>query len=162
MTSGLNKTSPYNNFMRSTAGKKLYRNDANMPPPRIFENTKQNMTRQRILYRAHNGIPLAKITQNKEFIPANKSQAKTTIKADNIGLFDDEYDLKKEHDFFEHQQAKSKCLYGDFKKSYHHDNGKDVDEFGVIKNGKKMKRNAKSHVSGLEDGQSTQSQSIAS
>ena len=45
MTSGLNKTSPYNNFMRSTAGKKLYRNDANMPPPRIFENTKQNMTR---------------------------------------------------------------------------------------------------------------------
>ena len=62
MTSGLNKTSPYNNFMRSTAGKKLYRNDVNMPPPRIFENTKQNMTRQRILYRAQNGLPLAKVT----------------------------------------------------------------------------------------------------
>lgn len=140
MTSGLNKTSPYDNFLRSTNGKKLYRNDDNMPLPRIFENTKQNMTRQRILYRAQNGLPLAKITQNKEFIPANKQEAKSTIKNKNIGLYDDEYDLKKEHDFFEHQQKKSKCLYGDFKKSYHHDYGNDVDEFGIVK--KKMKRSA--------------------
>lgn len=86
--------------MRSTNGKKLYYNDAEMPPPRIFENTKQNMTRQRILYRAHNGLPLAKVTQNKEFIPANRTEAKQAIKATNAGLYDDEYDLKKEHDFF--------------------------------------------------------------
>ena len=50
--SAMNKTSPYDNFIRSTNGKKLYCNDEQMPPPRMFENTKQNMTRQRILYRA--------------------------------------------------------------------------------------------------------------
>lgn len=69
-------------------------------------------------------------------------EAKKAIKATNVGLFDDEYDLKKEHDFFVHQQAKSKCLYGDFKKSYHHDSGADVDEFGILKNVKKIKTNA--------------------
>lgn len=160
-TGGMNKTSPYQNFMRSTNGKKLYYNDAEMPPTRIFENTKQNMTRQRILYRAHNGLPLAKVTQNKEFIPANRMEAKKAIKATNIGLYDDEYDLKKEHDFFVHQEAKSKCLYGDFKKSYHHDNGKEVDEFGILKNVKKMKRNAQS-LQAIPDDQSTKSQSLAS
>ena len=67
--------------------------------------------------------------------------------------------MKKEHDFFEHQTQKSKCLYGDFKKAYHHDAGNDVDEFGIVK--KKMKRSSKSHEQGVEDGQSTQSQSTA-
>jgi hypothetical protein len=137
--------------MRSTNGKKLYYNDAEMPAPRIFENTQQNMTRQRILYRAHNGLPLAKVTQNKEFIPANRMEAKKAIKSTNVGLFDDEYDYKKEHDFNEHQQAKNKCLYGDFKKSYHHDAGADVDEFGVLKNVKKVKRNAQSFQAPIRD-----------
>jgi hypothetical protein len=99
--------------------------------------------------------------KNLDFIPANPGQAKDQIMAKNIGLFDDEYDLKKEHDFFENQQAKAKCLHGDFKKSYHHDNGKEVDEFGLLKNVKKMKRNAQSLKQGVED-LSTKSQSHAS
>ena len=68
--------------------------------------------------------------------------------------------MKKEHDFFEHQQQKSKCLYGDFKKSYHHDAGADVDEFGITVK-KKLKRNSKSHAAGMDEGQSIQSQSTA-
>jgi hypothetical protein len=119
-----------------------------MPPPKIFENTKQNMTRQRILYRAHNGLPLAKVTQNKEFIPANRAEAKGAIRAKNFGLFDDEYDYKKEHDFNEAKEKKSANLYGDFKKAYFYDNGKDVDEFGIPR---KMKRNAVSLQNGIEE-----------
>ena len=61
------------------------------------------MTRQRILYRAQNGLPLSKAVHNKEFIPVNPSEAKKKLNADNIGLFDDEYDQKKEDDFFEHE-----------------------------------------------------------
>ena len=70
--------------------------------------------------------------------------------------------MKKEHDFFEHQQAKAKCLHGDFKKSYHHDNGMEVDEFGILKNVKKMKRNAQSLQMGIGEDMSTKSQSLAS
>ena len=73
---------------------------------------------------------MQKVTQNKEFIPSNKSEAKNVLKANNFGLYSDEYDLKKEHDFFEHQAQKEKMLYGDFKKAYKHDNGMEVDEFG--------------------------------
>lgn len=46
-------------------------------------------------------MPLKKFTKNIEFVPCNPSQAKSSIKAlnDTIGLFGDEYDLKKESDY---------------------------------------------------------------
>ena len=99
---GMSK-SPYNNFTRATTGQKLYYNDDRtgpLPPPKIFENTKQQEARQRILYRAANGMPLKKFAKNIEFVPCNPSQAKSKIKAntDTVGLFGDEYDLKKQAD----------------------------------------------------------------
>ena len=44
---GMSK-SPYNNFTRATTGQKLYYNDERtgpLPPPKIFDNTKQQETR---------------------------------------------------------------------------------------------------------------------
>lgn len=59
----LPKRSPFDNFDRSTTGKKLYYNDKRtgpLPPPQLEKQTKLNMTRQRVIYRGENGKPLFK------------------------------------------------------------------------------------------------------
>ena len=50
-------------------------------------------------------------------------------------------------------------LYGHFKNSYHHDNGKEVDQFGLTR---KMKRNSQSMRGGLRDDMSQKSTNVAS
>ena len=57
-------------------------------------------------------------------------QAKHEIASKNFGLFDDEFDLKKQHDYFEGEMAKTKYLNGNFKKAFFYDNGATVDDFG--------------------------------
>jgi len=49
------------------------------------------------------------------------------LKSKNFGLYDDEFDAKKVKDYYEHQDKKNKQLYGNFRQSYFHDNGKEVD-----------------------------------
>ena len=43
----------------------------------------------------------------------------------------DEYDNKKNYDFYLHQISQSKQLAGEFKKANFHDNGSHVNEFGL-------------------------------
>lgn len=99
-------------------------------------------TRQRFLYRQRdqNGLPIP--TQVKshlhkhEFIPAvGKKNCKAKNMNDEptteVGLHEDEYDLKRQHDFFEHEASKQRRLAGEFSKAYYHDNGEAVDEFGM-------------------------------
>lgn len=80
-------------------------------------------------------MPLKKFAKNIEFVPCNASQAKSKIKADNdtVGLFGDEYDLKREADYQAAAEKKAKCMGPPFRQSYYHDNGQDVDEFGILK-----------------------------
>lgn len=72
-----------------------------------------------------------------EFIPAvceknSKAKALGTGEATTeMGLYEDEYDLKRQHDFFEHEMSKQRRLAGEFTKAYYHDNGEAVDEFGM-------------------------------
>lgn len=80
--SNLTGRSPFSNFVRSTAGKKLYFNDPKsgpLPPARIQDQTRISETRQRILYRADNGAPLHRVQRVKDFIPCCPSEAKTSI-----------------------------------------------------------------------------------
>ena len=48
-----------------------------------------------------------------------------------LGLHEDEYDLKRQHDFFEHEASKQRRLAGEFSRAFYHDNGEAVDEFGM-------------------------------
>lgn len=57
--------------------------------------------RQRIIYRADNGRPLHKTRKVDEFKPPAKHAAKKDIAAKNFGLYEDEFDLQKEKEFFE-------------------------------------------------------------
>ena len=86
---------------------------------------------------------------------------------DTVGLFGDEFDLKKENDKYEHELKKSKMIASHFKKSYYHDNGQQVDEFGVLLtkgqrgNSKKPPRNPSMRTS-IQDDMSTKSASMSS
>lgn len=74
--------SPFSNFVRSTAGKKLYFNDPKsgpLPPAKLQEQTRLSETRQRILYRADNGAPLHRVQRVKDFVPCCPSEAKNSI-----------------------------------------------------------------------------------
>ena len=106
-----------------------------------------------------------KITHNQEFLPCNPTQARGKIAADNIGIYHDHYDLKRMHDYEQHQFMKSKYVAGDFKKSNNYDYGKDVNEFGVMKktlrDGSKLNKSTQNKMSLDDDGQSTRSQSLA-
>ena len=89
--------------MRATTGKKLYFNDEKtgpLPPTRVNDPTELHKSRQRVLYRAENGLPLPKATNQVDFYPPNLEMAKKNMMSTNIGLFDDEYDLKKKHDYY--------------------------------------------------------------
>ena len=118
------------------------------------DTTALQKTRERILYRGENGLPMNKITHNQQFIPCNPTQAKNKLSADNFGLFQDHYESKRMHDYEQAQFMKSKYVAGDFKKSNHYDGGKDVDEFGIMKNpgrdGSKMKKSSMNKMS-LDD-----------
>ena len=48
-----------------------------------------------------------------------------------IGLHEDEYDLKRQHDFVEFQKSKQRRLAGEFTNAFYYDNGEAVDEFGM-------------------------------
>ena len=48
-----------------------------------------------------------------------------------LGLHEDEYDLKRQHDFFEHEASKQRRLAGEFSRAFYNDNGEAVDEFGM-------------------------------
>lgn len=48
-----------------------------------------------------------------------------------VGLYEDEYDLKRQQDFSEHENDKRRRLAGEFTKAFHYDNGEAVDEFGM-------------------------------
>ena len=104
-----------------------------MPPPKVNEPTELHKSRQRVLYRAENGIPLQKVTQHTDFYPPNLQRAKKDMQAKNFGLFDDEYDLKRQHDYYMAELNKQKQLSGPFKKAFHNDNGLAVDPFGNLK-----------------------------
>lgn len=90
---------------------------------------------------------MSKITHNQEFIPCNPAEAKRKTAADNFGLYNDHYESKRMHDYEQHQFMKSKYVAGDFKRSNNYDYGKDVDEFGVMKNPAKSKDMKKSTMS---------------
>ena len=94
-----NSKSPFNNFMRTTGGKKIYYYDpkaGSLPPPKFNETTKLSETRQKILYRAENGKPLHRMQKNLNFIPSGVSEARDTLRHKTGGLYLEEYDLKKE------------------------------------------------------------------
>lgn len=98
--------SPFKNFCRSTTGKKLYYNEPKayaMPSSQVNDLTQTAKVRQKILYRAENGMPLHKAVHNNDFVPPSCPGAKDEISSKNFGLFDDEYDLKREHEFYTHQ-----------------------------------------------------------
>jgi len=95
-----------------------------------------------VVYRGDNGLPLAKIKKNVEFIPANPGEAKQSLIQNNLGLYDDQYDLKYLQDLYDDLDRKQNFLAGDFKLSYKYDNGKEVDEFGLkVPNSKKDSKN---------------------
>jgi len=104
-----------------------------LPPSKVTEPTALHKTRERILYRGENGLPLNKITHNEEFVPCNPGEAKKKILSDNFGLYDDDFEAKRKHDVHQYQFMKSKYIAGHFKQSNHYDAGKDVNEFGIIK-----------------------------
>ena len=144
--------SPFQNFVRATTGKKLYYNDKKsgpLPPSKVTEPTELHKSRQRVLYRAENGIPLQKATHNVDFVPPNLEKAKDNMKSKNWGLFDDEYDLKKQHDFYMAELNKQKRLNGPFKKSYYVDNGKAVDVFGNIQRTRGKTKHLMGHSTGM-------------
>jgi len=104
-----------------------------LPPTKVTEPTALHKTRERILYRGENGLPMNKITHNEEFVPCNPGEAKKKIKAGNFGLYEDHYESKRMQDYEQYQFMKSKYVDGHFKRSNHYDAGKDVNEFGIIK-----------------------------
>lgn len=53
-------------------------------------------------------MPLHKAVHNNDFVPPNCPGAKDEIASKNFGLFDDEYDLKKQHDYYTHEMQKKK------------------------------------------------------
>jgi hypothetical protein len=57
-------------------------------------------------------MPLKKFAKNIEFVPSNATQAKNKIKASpsTVGLYGDEYDLKKEADYQAAAEQKAKCM----------------------------------------------------
>jgi len=90
--------SPFSNFMRATTGKKLYHNESKagpLPPSKVNDLTLNSKTRQKILYRAENGIPLPKATRIETFVPPNISGAKEEIESKNFGLHDNEDYLQR-------------------------------------------------------------------
>lgn len=146
--------------MRATTGKKLYHNETNagpLPPTKINDLTQNSKQRQKILYRAENGVPLQKTNRNVEFVPPSIAAAKKDIEAANFGLFDDEYDLKRQHDYYTHEMKKQKQLHGHFKKSNYFDNGTQVDQFGCVMAKSRSKNPAKTGT--MTDQGSNRSQS---
>lgn len=139
------RNSPYGNFLRTTAGKKLYfetEKTGPVPPTRVHDATTLMKTRQRFLYRQRdqNGLPLAAQFKSRlhdhEVVPAvgrkhckekNMAGEQTT----EVGLHEDEYDRKRVADFADHERSKQRRLAGEFTNAYHHDNGEAVDEFGM-------------------------------
>ena len=104
-----NTQSPFQNFVRSTTGKKLYYNDSKtgpLPPSKVTEATELHKSRQRVLYRGEPhgnralGDPLHKITRIMDFYPPSLAGAKNDMRAKNFGLYEDEYDLKRQHDYY--------------------------------------------------------------
>ena len=56
-------------------------------------------------------------------MPNNPHEAKDMISFKNIEQLNDEYDLKRYHDFYEQELSKKKRLAGEFTKSNFYDNG---------------------------------------
>jgi hypothetical protein len=48
-----------------------------------------------------------------------------------VGLYEDDYNLKRLKDFKDHEDSKRARLGGEFSKAFFHDNGEAVDEFGM-------------------------------
>lgn len=116
--------------MRTTGGKKIYYYDpktGGLPPPKFNETTKLAETRQKILYRAEDGKPLHRKRDQLNFIPSSQFAAREATKHKTGGLFNEEYDLKREKDKIDCKNEKNKRLHGDFKLSYYFDNGTKVD-----------------------------------
>jgi hypothetical protein len=74
------------------------------------------------------------MVKNLNFIPVSKHEARETIKNLDGGLYNDEYDLKREHEKVDAERKKNARLYGDFKVSYYNDNGSKVDASGLDHN----------------------------
>ena len=168
--------------MRTTAGKKLYLDQKQAPPTRLRDTTALMKTRQRFLYRQRdqNGLPRAAQAPESlvnsrlhkhEFIPVvgkrhckEKDIGKPDEPTTGLGLHEDEYDLKRQHDFFEHEAGKQRRLAGEFSRAFYYDNGEAVDEFGMkLTVHQRAQRAGKTQkeLSGLDaEQQSTRSQSL--
>ena len=75
----MSSRSPFKNFNRTTTGRKIYHTEAKagpLPPSKVNELTLNSKTRQKILYRADNGVPLPKANKVETFVPPNNSNAK--------------------------------------------------------------------------------------
>lgn len=73
------------------------------------------------------------MTKNIDFIPNNPAEARKNVQASNGDFHHDDYENKRQHDFLEHEKKKQKMLDGHFKFANHYDNGREVDQFGVLK-----------------------------
>ena len=73
-------------------------------------------------------------------MPPNISGAKEGIESKNFGLFDNEYDLLRQHEIMHHEMQKRKQLHGEFKKANYFDNGTSVDQFGCVINKSRKKQ----------------------
>ena len=98
-----------------------------MPQSQVNDLTQTSKVRQKILYRAENGIPLHKAVHNNDFVPPSCPGAKDGISSKNFGLFDDHYDSKVEHEYHTNKMQKKKELHGHFKRANYFDNGTKVD-----------------------------------
>lgn len=84
------------NFIRTANGKKLYVKDALKDRPSLeSQSTKLMKARQKTLYRGFNGQPLHKVNNIQDFKPASKSQAKKMLQSASGGVYEDEYDNKR-------------------------------------------------------------------
>lgn len=104
----------------------------------------------------HEFIPVVGKKNCKERDMGNPNEPTTAL-----GLHEDEYDLKRQHDFFEHEASKQRRLAGEFSKAFYNDNGEAVDEFGMkltIRQRAKRAGNTQREFSGLDaDQHSTRS-----
>eukprot|EP00347_Sterkiella_histriomuscorum_P017613 403348668 len=119
------QSSQHDEYSNVNSGYKSHRKGNNSSTNEYFQINKptfNQQVRQKLLIRTDNGLPLSKVRPPSIFIPNNPSQAKTMIKNDNSGLFQEEFDLKRKKDFEDHERHKRKMVAGVFRQSYYNDN----------------------------------------
>ena len=92
----------------------------------IYNPTINQQIRNRRINRNEYGLPINKEFKDN-FTPVNPAESKQSIKNDNFTLFDNDYNLTRQHKIEDLVEKKQKMVGPEFKRTYNFDNATGAD-----------------------------------